>query len=284
MPTRKAGLGRGLEALFPVREEGRTGFAVIPVELIRPNPSQPRSSLDQKALEGLTQSIVQVGVLQPVVVQPDPESGYVLVAGERRWRAAMTAGLTVIPAVIREEDEVSSLTEALIENIQREDLNPLDQAAGFRQLLEDFGLSHEQVAERVGKSRSAVTNTLRLLGLPASIQGMLARGELSAGHARALLSVEDTSYAEHIAQRAASEGWSVRQVEEAVRARVERGRGGRARSATLARPPAIIELEERLAERLGTPVRIEHRPDKGRVMIHYRSLDDLERIYRQLLR
>ncbi|MFQ5966044.1 MAG: ParB/RepB/Spo0J family partition protein [Acidimicrobiia bacterium] len=280
MTTRRAGLGRGLEALIPVREDRGTGFAMIPIDEITPNPSQPRSNFDKESLAGLAQSISQVGILQPIIVRPgDP--GYVLVAGERRWRAARTAGLGEIPAIIRADDEGTALTEALIENVQREDLNPLEEAGGYRQLLEDFGMTHEQVADRVGKSRSAVSNTLRLLGLPPEIQGMLARGELTAGHARALLGAEDAAYAEHIARRAAAEGWSVRQVETAVRARSET-REVKQKDLDTARPAAIIELEERLAERLGAPVKIEYRGRKGRVVIRYGSLDDLERIYRTL--
>ncbi len=278
MSSRKAGLGRGLEALIPLREDRATGFAVTALDHITPNPVQPRVNFDEEALEGLAQSIRQVGVLQPIVVRPH-EEGYILVAGERRWRAARAAGLFEIPAIVRAEDEGDSLTEALIENVQREDLNPLEEAAGYRQLLEDFGMTHEQVAERVGKSRSAVSNTLRLLTLPPEIQGMLARGDLTAGHARALLGIEDHAYAQQVARRTAAEGWSVRQVEEAARERV--GRDQRAERPDM-RPSAIIELEERLTEHLGAPVRIEYRGSKGRVVIRYGSVDDLERIYRAL--
>ena len=281
MTARKAGLGRGLEALIPMREDRGTGYAQIPLDEITPNPSQPRRNFDEESLAGLAQSIAHVGILQPVVVRPGDTEGYVLVAGERRWRAARQAGLSEIPAIVRADDEATSLTEALIENVQREDLNPLEEAAGYRQLLEDFGMTHEQVADRVGKSRSSVSNTLRLLGLPPEIQGMLARGELTAGHARALLGLEDNAFAEHIARRAAGEGWSVRQVERAVRDR-EAGQPPDRPSERAARPAAIIELEERLTDRLGAPVTIEYRGQKGRVVIRYGSLDDLERIYRTL--
>lgn len=281
MAARKSGLGRGLDALIPV-EHPTHGFADIPVDVIRPNPQQPRERFDDEALDDLAASIREVGVLQPIIVRPDDEEGrYVLVAGERRWRAAALADVALIPAVIRDEaDDETNLTEALIENLQREDLSPLEEAAAYRQLMEDFSMTHEQIAERVGKSRSAVTNTLRLLQLPAAIQGMLERGALSAGHARALLAVEDEAFAIHIAERAASEGWSVRGVEEAVRTRSQEE--VRRPAPARPRPPAIIELEERLAEYLDTGVNIQYAGRGGRMVVRFTSLDDLERIYRQL--
>jgi ParB family chromosome partitioning protein len=230
----------------------------------------------------LADSIAEVGVLQPVVIRPDGE-GYLLIAGERRCRAARIAGLEEIPAMIRSADtnQTTSLAEALIENVQREDLSPLEEAAGYQQLLADYGLTHELIAKRVGKSRSAITNTLRLLQLPAAIQGMVGRGEMAAGHARALLALEDEAYAVHIAQRVIDEGWSVRQVEEAVKSRGREETRGSA-AARPPRPAAIIELEDRLGERLGTRVKIEHGARGGKVSIRYSSLDDLERIYRLL--
>lgn len=175
-----------------------------------------------------------------------------------------------------------SLAEALIENVQREDLSPLEEAAGYQALLEDYGMTHEAVATRLGKSRSAVSNTVRLLQLPAPIQGMVERKELSAGHARALLTVEDESYAVHIAEKAVAEGWSVRQVEDAIRARVESGAQSRPAVAPPMRPAAIIELEHQLAEELGAKVKITYGKRGGKVMVNYGSLDDLERIYRRL--
>ncbi len=279
MTARRGGLGRGLEALIPGGLAGP--FALIPVGDIVPNPLQPRERFDDESLNSLTESIREVGVLQPIAVSRRSEGGYVLIAGERRWRAAKRAGLGEIPAVVRQADDRSSLTEALIENIQREDLSPLEEAAAFQQLLDEFGLTHDEVAMRVGKSRSAVSNLLRLLALPPTIQGMLERGELTAGHARALLGIEDRAYAEHVASRAAGEGWSVRQVEEAARAR--RGDPEPRRPAVRhVRPVEIIELEERLSDHLGTKVKIDYRNEKGRVEIAFGSLDDLERIYRTL--
>ncbi len=282
MAARKSGLGRGLDALIPV-DHPSVGFAEVALSDIAPNPQQPRVWFDEDSLGELAASITEVGVLQPVVVRPgDPEGTYVLIAGERRVRAAGVAGLTTIPAVIRSaESDERYLTEALIENVQRKDLSPLEEAAAYRNLLEDFGMTHEQVASRVGKSRSAVTNTLRLLQLPVPIQGMLEREELSAGHARALLSLDDEAYAVHIAQQAVAEGWSVRTVEEAVKVR-DGGEPVRPSGIAPMRPAAIIELEERLSERLATTVTIKTKGEGGRMVIRYGSLEHLERIYRQL--
>lgn len=282
MTARRGGLGRGLEALIPTHAEPeRTDYDQIPVEAIRPNPQQPRSRFDDDAIVALAESIEAVGVLQPIVVARGAEEGtYVLIAGERRWRAARRAGLALIPAVIRSVDERGSLTEALIENIQREDLSPLEEAAGYQQLLEDHGMTHEELGGRVGKSRSAITNTIRLLQLPAAIQGMLERGELSTGHARALLGVDDRKFAEHIAARAVEEGWSVRQVEEAARLRKGEDETDRKPVVREVRPVEIIELEQRLAERFGTRVAIKYRNHKGRIEISFGSLEELERVYR----
>jgi ParB family chromosome partitioning protein len=282
MAARKSGLGRGLDALIPV-EHPSVGFAEVALSDIAPNPQQPRVRFDEDSLGELAASINEVGVLQPVVVRPgEPEGTYVLIAGERRLRAAGAAGLRTIPAVIRSaESDERYLTEALIENLQRKDLSPLEEAAAYRNLLEDFGMTHEQVASRVGKSRSAVTNTLRLLQLPVPIQGMLEREELSAGHARALLSLDDEAYAVHIAQQAVAEGWSVRTVEEAVKVR-DAARPAKPPRLPEMRPAAIIELEERLSERLATKVTIKTRGEGGRMVIRYGSLEHLERIYRQL--
>lgn len=281
MAARKSGLGRGLDALIPV-EHPVGGFAEVDLETVAPNPQQPRRRFDDDALEELAASIREVGVLQPIVVRAGEEDGtYVLVAGERRLRAAGLAGLRRVPAMIRSTaNDAGNLTESLIENVQRTDLSPLEEAAAYRNLLEDFGMTHEGVAERVGKSRSAVTNTLRLLQLPPALQGMLDRGELSPGHARALLPVEDPALALEIARRAVDEGWSVRLVEEA--AKVPTAGRSTPRKTRDVRPAAIIELEERLSERLGTTVLITPRGDGGRLVIRYSSLDDLETIYRAL--
>ena len=279
MPSRKSGLGRGLEALIPKAE--RT-FSIVSIERVHPNPRQPRERFDEEALASLAASIREVGLLQPVIVNEDDEGIYTLVAGERRLRAARMVGLSEIPVIIREGEDDKLLTEALIENLQREDLTPLEEAAAYQQLLDDFSLAHDEIGRRVGKSRSAVTNTLRLLQLPASIQGLVEGGLLSGGHARALLGLEDRAFAEHVARKAADEGWSVRQVEDAVRSRNQVGEKARRQKAV--RPAAIIALEERLQDALGAAVQIRYgAKKKGRISIEFASLDDLERIFKSLL-
>ena len=279
MAERRSGLGKGLEALIPHSE--RKNLAMIPVGSVRPNPLQPRSSFDQESLDSLASSIKQIGVLQPIVVRADGDE-YVLIAGERRWRASRQAGIDQIPALVRSTDDQGSLTEALVENLQREDLGPLEEAAAFQQLSEDFGLTHADIGERVGKSRTAVSNTVRLLQLSPAIQAAVASGDLAAGHARALLGLEDMAFAEHLAERAIDEGWSVRQMEDAVRARTARDESDDAKPVvTELRPAAIIELEQRLSDQLGTTVKIQYKNNKGTVDIRFASLDELERIYRR---
>lgn len=281
MTSRRGGLGRGLEALIPTGTGAEMGFQNLPIDSVVPNPQQPRTRFDDESLTALSESIAELGVLQPVVVRLG-EDGYVLVAGERRLRAAKRAGLTVIPAVVRGvDDEAGSLIQALVENLQREDLTPLEEAAAYQQMLDDFEMTHADIAARVGRSRSAISNAIRLLGLPASIQVMVESGELSAGHARALLGTDDVAYAEHIGRRAADEGWSVRQTEEAIRTRVGTGSGPSKAKVREVRPVEIIELEQRLTEQLGTKVAIDYRSKKGKLQISFASLDELERLYRR---
>lgn len=272
-------MGRGLESLIPSGNQDQE-FRRLRVDDIIPNPHQPRVNFDEESLEELTASVGEVGVLQPVVVRALDDGRFALIAGERRWRAAKRVGLSEIPAMVRAADDQASLTQALIENVQRQDLSPLEEAAAYQELLEEHGMTHEQVASAVGKSRPAVSNTLRLLQLPAAIQGMVERGELSAGHARALLGIEDSAYAEHVAVRAAAEGWTVRQVEEAARARQATATPSRSR-VTEVRPVEIVELEQRLRDQLGSKVDIRYRNQKGKVEISFASLEDLERIYRR---
>lgn len=281
---RKAGLGRGLEALIPTeRDTGDTPtYVEIPVDGIKPNPDQPRSRFDDESLQELADSIGEMGVLQPVVVSRDENGNHYLIAGERRWRAARRAGLETIPAVVRGSSGQTTLAEALVENVQRQDLTPLEEAHAYRQLLENTGMSQDEVAKRVGKSRPAVSNTLRLLQLPGAVQAMIDSGRLSAGHARALLGLEDEKYSVYLAGKASEEGWSVRQVEEAVRARKSMGQPQRATTVTQIRPVEIIELEKRLSDRLGSRVKISYANEKGKVEIRFGSLSDLERIYRSL--
>jgi ParB family chromosome partitioning protein len=279
MTSRRTGLGRGLESLIPIDPGAEPeGFKQIPVDEITVNPDQPRSRFDDDTLEEMAHSMKEVGVLQPVVVTTG-DSGYVLIAGERRWRAAKRAGLSVIPAVIRESTGRPTLVEALIENVQRQDLTPLEEAHAYQQLLENYGMTQEQVAERVGKSRPAVSNTLRLLQLPLEVQEMVDAGDLSAGHARALVGLEDSGYAIHLAGRAVDDGWSVRQIEDAVRLRKGEKRNAPTGIRQL-RPVEIIELEKRLTDHLGSPVKISYRNEKGKVEIKFGSLSELERLYR----
>lgn len=279
MTNRRSGLGRGLESLIPMDAVGAEGYRLIPVDRIRPNPDQPRVRFDDAALEELAASMREVGVLQPVVVTGDDES-YVLIAGERRWRAAKRAGLNSIPAVVRDRTGRSTLVEALVENLQRQDLTPMEEAHAYRELLENNGMSQEEIARRVGKSRPAVSNTLRLLQLPDPVQELVDSGALSAGHARALVGLEDAAYALHLAQRAVAEGWSVRQMEDAVRIRKGEGSGAKPKVRQL-RPVEIIELEKRLADLLGSAVKIAYRNQRGKVEIRFGSLEELERLYRR---
>ena len=281
MSPRKAGLGRGLEALIPKEpdELSESVLLHVPVDQIEPNPDQPRSRFDDTALDELSASIKEVGILQPIVVTPT-DTGYTLVAGERRWRAAKRAGLDTIPAVARGTSGDSTLVESLVENLQRQDLTPLEEAHAYRQLLEDIGMTQEQIADRVGKSRPAVSNTLRLLQLPGPVQVMVDAGHLSAGAARALLGLNDESYAVYLAKKAVTEGWSVRQVEDAVRTRKEMESPTRKGTVNVVRPVEIIELEKRLIGRLGTRVKISYRNERGKVEIRFGSLEELERIYR----
>lgn len=302
--ARKGGLGRGLTALIPAaetsEESGGTGLQELSIGSVRPNPLQPRRAFDEETLEGLTESVRELGVLQPVLVRVTDE-GYELIAGERRWRAAKRAGLPTIPAVVRVTDDVSSLEQALVENLHRQDLNALEEAGAYQQLIEDFGLTQEQVAKRVGKSRSAVANQLRLFQLPPSVQKLVGEGLISAGHAKALLGHPDRSYQELLARRTVAETLSVRDLERLVKERLELEAGlgsttdeppepsgespfgdGETPDRKL-RPPGLLELEELLASRLDTRVSISMTSKRGKVTIDFANLEDLERIYRVII-
>lgn len=299
--VRQSGLGRGLGALIPpsavTAEEGQEGsgtsqraatFRELPVTSIRPNAYQPRQTFADDELSSLTASIRELGVLQPVLVRPAADGQFELIAGERRWRASQRAGLTTIPAIVRATDDTQALEQALVENLQRVDLNAIEEAAAYQQLIDDFALTHDDVARRVGRSRAAVTNTLRLLNLTPSIQRLIMDGQLSAGHARALLGTSDKAFQEMQARRIVAEGLSVRSIEEAVRLR----EGGRAASskrptesgvakAATAKPASLLELESVLADLLATRVGIELAEGrKGRMTIEFADLADLERISR----
>jgi ParB family chromosome partitioning protein len=259
----------------------------VPVASITANRRQPRTQFDEEAMAALTASVRELGVLQPVLVRSTGGGTYELVAGERRWRAARRAGLTMIPALVRTADDAASLEQALVENVQREDLNPLDEAAAYQQLIEDFRLTHDELAARVGKSRAAISNALRLFQLPPSIQKLLMEGKLTAGHARALLSTPDRSFQETLARRAVNEGLSVRAVEEAARKHDEGATAPpgerRPPGPPTLQPPAVLELERLLADHLDTRVKVQMRGDKGQVVVEFATLEDLERIYRRMV-
>ena len=265
----------------------------IPVGDLSTNPNQPRLHFDEEALAELSASIAEIGVLQPLLVRALADGSYQIIAGERRWRAAQRAGLATVPAVVKTTDDMSSVEQALVENLHRQDLLPLEESAAYQQLIDDFGLTHDAVAKRVGKSRASISNALRLLTLPPSIQGLLADGKLTAGHAKALLGSPDRLYQEQVARRAADEGWSVRAVEEAIRdrgleqagldggeARPSTG-GGTTRPVSRLRQPAVLELEQRFSDYLATKVEVKMAGlnKKGSVTITFAGLEDLERIY-----
>ncbi|MGH9156139.1 MAG: ParB/RepB/Spo0J family partition protein [Acidimicrobiales bacterium] len=293
--ARRSGLGRGLGALIPPEAKGTGGEGLrdLPVTSISSNSFQPRKHFDEEALASLTASVRELGVLQPILVRPAGDGAYELIAGERRWRAARRAGLQTIPALIREVADDTSLEQALVENLHRQDLNPLEEAAAYQQLLEDFHLTHEALATRVGKSRAAISNTLRLFQLPPSVQRLVAENQLGEGHARALLGTPDRAFQEGLAKRAVAEGLSVRAVEQAVRARTAVGRdaggpapvGGPETGPVTARlrPPGLLELEQLLADHLDTRVKVEMGGKRGRVVIEFATLEDLERLYRVVI-
>ncbi|MDQ7794617.1 MAG: ParB/RepB/Spo0J family partition protein [bacterium] len=277
MPRR--GLGRGLDALIPGIEEGE--FQELPVSSLRPSPFQPRQTMDEDRLEELVQSIREHGVVQPVVVRRAGEH-YELVVGERRWRAAARAGLQTIPALVRDFSDSRAVELALIENLQREDLNPLDEAAAYRRLVDEFGLTQEAVAQRVGRDRSHIAHCLRLLNLEAEVQEGIRGGALSLGHGKVLAGVQAAFDQRRLARRVREEGLSVRALEELAG---RRGLSARPSRVAAPAPPdaEIAGLEERMARRLGTRVRILAGKEGGRIEIRYFSLDELERLAGLLL-
>ena len=304
--VRPTGLGKGLDALIPGRDPRKPtrdggdgsglGLRNLDVKSISPNPNQPRIHFDDDSLAELAASIRAVGLLQPILVRPKAGStnSFELIAGERRWRASQRAGLTVIPALVRETDDVASVEQALVENLHRQDLTPLEEAAAYKQLLDDFSMTHEQVAEKVGKTRSAITNSLRLLALPPSIQQLLADGRLSGGHARALLALTDRTTQEQLARQCANDGWTVRAVEEAVRQNLGRTKATskttstnssttkNSTKSTIMPPPGLVELERLLGEHLATNVSVTSTNGRGKVVVEFADLNDLERIYRAM--
>ena len=310
MTAPRGGLGRGLGALIPgpslVPEQvpvpadtppaappapvAGARFAELPLAAITPNPLQPRKHFDEQALAELVHSIREVGLLQPVVVRetgagPDGSARYELVVGERRWRACQEAGLEHVAAIVRETADDAMLRDALLENLHRQELNPLEEAAAYQQLLQEFGATHEELATRIGRSRPQITNTIRLLQLPTPVQRRVAAGVLSAGHARAILGLPGPQAQEEMATRVVAEGMSVRAVEEAValaHASGEHEERPRARQARRAVQPALVDLADRLSDRFETRVKVDMGRAKGKVTIEFGSREDLDRIVAML--
>jgi len=269
--NKQRGLGRGLDALLSAMPERDETLLELPIDRIAPNPLQPRKSFDAAALDGLARSVKSSGVIQPVVVRRAGD-GYQLVAGERRWRAAGLAGLERIPAIVREATDVESLELALVENLLREDLNPLEEADAYQRLIAEFGWTQEELGDRVGRDRSSVANTLRLLKLPAVIQDDLRAGRLTMGHARALLALSTPAEQLRLREEILAHSWSVRATEQTVQVRRVRTPVGRRRSVELA------ALEESLQRALMTRVRITGTDRRGRIEIAYANAEELERI------
>ena len=278
------GLGRGLGALLGddvVAEEKRADEVLrLPIRLIDPNRNQPRRTFDEAALKELAQSIVAVGVLQPIIVCREGDR-YAIVAGERRYRASRLAGLEEIPAIVRDWDAQSRLEAALIENLQRDDLNPIEEAMGVRRLMDEAGMTQEKASERLGKSRSALANLLRLLNLPESVRGLILAGKLTAGHARALVALEDSSRQEKLAQLCVAQGWSVRQFEKICQAALKSEPQPVLKSA---RDPQLKELESLMRNALGLRAKLEGDLNAGKITLSYYSQDDLQRVWDALSR
>ena len=278
MVAKKRGLGRGLDALLPKQEKAapsNAGLAEIPIEMIQPGKYQPRTYFAEESIAELAESIKAQGVIQPIVLRPIADGRYEIIAGERRWRAAQRAGIEKVPAVIRTVDDESALAMSLIENIQREDLNPLEEASALQRLINDFQFTHQEVADAIGKSRSAVTNTLRLTHLPPPVAEMLVVGDLEMGHARALLTLASEDQLE-VARQVIARGLNVRQTEELVRTTGHKKTGVQVKPGTDA---DTRRLEENLGQILGQPVQIRHtRKGAGKLMISYSSLDELDGI------
>jgi ParB family chromosome partitioning protein len=303
--AKRGGLGRGLGALIPsgpptivpdgsvevstdsspvesfvLDRAAGAHFAELPVGSIQPNPRQPRQVFDDEALAELVHSIREIGLLQPVVVRPTGPGSYELVMGERRLRATQAAGLETIPAIVRDTGDEAMLRDALLENLHRSQLNPLEEAAAYDQLLKDFGCTHDELAQRIGRSRPQISNTIRLLRLPPPVQRRVAAGVLSAGHARALLALDDPDAQERLAQRIVAEGLSVRAVEEIVALGGDAAPAGPRAKPRRPTAPGLDELAGRLSDRLETRVRVQLGRSKGTVTIDFASLEDLDRIVR----
>ncbi|HUS20987.1 MAG TPA: ParB/RepB/Spo0J family partition protein [Aeromicrobium sp.] len=288
MAVARRGLGRGLEALIPSTPaeaeaaglEPVTGasFSELMVSSIKPNARQPRTVFDEDELAELVHSIREVGLLQPIVVRPDGLNSYELIMGERRLRACKSAGLETIPAIVRETADEDMLRDALLENLHRSQLNPLEEASAYRQLLDDFGCTHEELADRIGRSRPQISNTLRLLRLSPAVQRRVAAGVLSAGHARALVSVSSAEIQDRLAQRVVAEGLSVRALEEIVTVSPETERRSARRPGGRMHAPKLADLAARLSDRFDTRVRVDLGRSKGKITVEFATVEDLERI------
>ena len=288
--VRRSGLGRGLGALIPTEPDTtESAFQDIDIVHIVPNPYQPRDRFDEESLAALAESISEVGVIQPIIVREAIE-GYEIIAGERRWRAAQRAGLRSIPSLVRSADDKGALEAAVVENVHRQDLNALEEAAAYRQLMDDFGLTQDEVASRVGRSRSAVANTVRLLNLAPSVQRLVVEGHLSAGHGRALLALEDEEARQGLVEEIVRDNLTVRETERRVAESQSAGpEPGAAPSTDNGSSVSgevqagILELEELLSTRLDTRVSVKLGKRKGRITIQFSGLPDLERIYHLIM-
>lgn len=288
MAVARRGLGRGLEALIPstpaeaeaagLEQVSGASFSELPVDAIKPNARQPRTVFDEDELAELVHSIREVGLLQPIIVRPDGSNGFELIMGERRLRATKAAGLDTIPAIVRETADEDMLRDALLENLHRSQLNPLEEAAAYQQLLDDFGCTHEELADRIGRSRPQISNTLRLLRLSPAVQRRVAAGVLSAGHARALVSVSSPEIQDRLAQRVVAEGLSVRALEEIVTVSPETERRSARRPGGRLHAPKLADLAARLSDRFDTRVRVDLGRSKGRITVEFATVEDLERI------
>ncbi len=291
MARRSGGLGKGLGALIPTDAgspaaaggDEASGLREVPISQIVPNRYQPREHFDDEALVALTESVRTLGVLQPVLCR-EIDGHYELIAGERRWRAARRAGLPTIPVLVRPTEDLGALEQALVENLHRQDLNPLEEAAAYQQLMDDFHLTQERLAERVGKSRSSIANLLRLFQLSPAVQKLVREQRISLGHAKVLLGTPDRAYQEAMAKRIVAEELTVRRVEELLAERAEledRLSGGdKPPKPNRLRPPGLLELEGLLSDQLSTKVRVQMGANRGKVVIDFANLEDLERIYR----
>jgi ParB family chromosome partitioning protein len=288
MAVARRGLGRGLEALIPstpaeaeaagLETVNGASFSELPVSSIKPNARQPRTVFDEDELAELVHSIREVGLLQPIVVRPDGSNSYEVIMGERRLRACKSAGLQTIPAIVRETADEDMLRDALLENLHRSQLNPLEEASAYRQLLDDFGCTHEELADRIGRSRPQISNTLRLLRLSPAVQRRVAAGVLSAGHARALVSVSSAEIQDRLAQRVVAEGLSVRALEEIVTVSPETERRSARRPGGRMHAPKLADLAARLSDRFDTRVRVDLGRSKGKITVEFATVEDLERI------